>query len=304
MNDPLKEAQEILTLNHSSQHLAIEPALQFIFWSAIKFVGSAAVRWFYKTTIDGGTYFLSCLPWLILRKQQKITPSTTNDKPNWFIGFKLLLTDRNIRTLNISRLLNNLTYVTWTTALPLLLAKVAHGDTDLFAQEQGISTSLVSGGFILATLLGTWLAKRPKLMSTMVWSSTLLGFSSVVLLSISLFQNEILYVSAFLLGLGTYCFRISGMTLGQAFTPEKMLGAVIVAGDTVVRSWSFLVSLSAIGIFALHETLEMSTTTLGIIVIIVPAFSLISPFLIGKLARTFIARNQVQDKQESTTTLA
>lgn len=255
--------------------------------------------------IDGGTYILSCVPWLILRqKQQQEVKVPMQEKPNWFIGFKLLLTDSNIRLLNISRLLNNLAYVTWTTALPLLLAKIVKGDADLFAQEQGISTSLISAGFLLASLLGTWLAKDQKLIRTMIWSSSLLGFASVLFLSFSLFQSKVLYVSAFLLGLGTYCFRISGMTLGQAFTPKKMLGAVIVAGDAVVRGWSFFVSLAAIAIFSLHETWEMSTKTLGILMLALPSFSLISPFLIGRLAKTFIERNQTLEQKDSTQTVA
>ncbi len=111
--------------------------------------------------IDGVTYILACLPWIILKKKQNqsaLNPAVS--KPNWFIGFQLLLKDRNIRLLNISRLLNNLAYATWMTTFPLFLAKIAQGDEKIFSQEQGITTSLVSGGFILATLIGTSFAKQ------------------------------------------------------------------------------------------------------------------------------------------------
>ena len=253
--------------------------------------------------IDGITYVISCLPWLILKKRGiQFAQDRISAKPSWLIGFKLLLQDPNIRSLNISRILNNLAYVTWTTALPLFLAKVAQGNTALFAEGQGIATSLVSAGFILASLLGIWFAKHPKIMPSLVWGASLLGFSSVVLLSLSFFQSNSLYVSAVLLGIGTYCFRITGMTLGQAFTPEKMLGAVIIAGDTVVRTWSFFVSLAVIGIFRLHESWELSTSALGVLMIVLPGFSLFSPFVIEKLAKTFVERNQIQEKKESPVT--
>jgi len=250
--------------------------------------------------IDGGTYVLSCLPWLILKKNQQTVKLLPEKKVvNWFIGFKLLIKDQNIRILNISRLLNNLAYVTWTTSLPLLIARIANRDTDLFAQKQGLSVSLVSGGFLLASLLGTLFAKHQKLMTMIVWGSSLLGFSSVVLLALALFKSEILYISAFLLGVGTYCFRISGMTLGQAFTPEKVLGSVIVAGDTVVRGWSFFISLLAVGIFGLNETWELSIPAFGAFLIIPAGFSLLSPLLLGNLAKTFVTRNQVEENRTS-----
>lgn len=246
--------------------------------------------------IDGITYLVSCLPWLMIKKHYKINNDPVKSTPDWFVGYKLLIKDQNIRSLNLSRLLNNLAYVTWTTALPLLLAKIAKGDTSLFAQQQGISSSLVSGGFIVASLVASWFVRQTKLMATMVWGSSILGFSSVTLLALSLFQSELLYLSAIFLGLGTYCFRISGMTLGQAFTPEKMLGAVIVAGDTIVRGWSFIISLSIISIFRLHETCGFSTPALGVFVTILPCFSLFSPLLIGKLAKGFLKQNEEQSK--------
>jgi hypothetical protein len=51
------------------------------------------------------------------------------------------------------------------------------------------------------------------------------------------------------------------------------------AGDTVVRGWSFFISLAAVGVFSLHETWEMSTKMLSALMLVLPAFSLMSPFL-------------------------
>lgn len=245
--------------------------------------------------IDGITYLLSCLPWIFLKKKMVEKNYATKDKIKWFVGFHLLIKNKNIFMLNISRLLNNLSYVTWITALPLLIAKIAMGDVNLFAKEQGISTSLLSGGFILASLMGVFFSKHQRLISVLVWCSTLFGLSAIILLSLSLFQNVFLYVSAFLIGLGTYCFRISGITLGQAFTPKEHLGSVIIAGDMVVRGWSFFVSIATIGIFNLHENWELSIIGLSVLVTIFPVFSLFAPFLTRKLARAFIERSLPND---------
>lgn len=246
--------------------------------------------------IDGATYVLSCLPWIILKKKQNFEAlSSPVSKPNWFIGFQSLLKDKNIRLLNISRLLNNLAYATWMTSLPFFLAKISQGDKAIFAQEQGIATSLVSGGFILATLIGTAFAKRYRLMTTMLWAASFLGAGAVALLACSLVQKETIYIGAFFAGTGVYCFRILGITLGQAITPKDILGAVIIAGDTVVRGWSFLISLLAVGIFQLHEIFSFPLSVLGTVIFLLSTFSLISPFLIGNLVKDFVSKNQAAE---------
>lgn len=243
--------------------------------------------------IDGVTYILSCFPWIILKQKQNLSESQYSiSKPNWFIGFQSLIKDKNIRLLNISRLLNNLAYATWMTTFPLFLAKVANGDRNIFTQEQGIATSLLSGGFILATLIGTAFSKKYRLLITMLWAASILGSISVALLACSLFQKEALYLGAFFVGIGAYCFRILGITIGQAITPKEILGAVIIAGDTVVRGWSFFISLFAISIFGLHESFDLPLSILSILIIILSAFSLISPFLIGSMVKDLVSKNQ------------
>lgn len=243
--------------------------------------------------IDGATYILSCLPWIVLkRKQSLLQLNSTVSKPSWFIGFQTLVRDKNIRLLNISRLLNNLAYAIWMTIFPFFLAKIAHGDENIFVQEQGVATSLISGGFILATIVGTSFANQCRLMSGMLWAASILGSASVALLVCSVLQKETIYLGAFFAGIGAYCFRILGITIGQAITPKNILGAVIIAGDTIVRGWSFFISLFAISIFHLHESLDFSLESLGAFIFIISSFSLISPFLIKNIVKDFVTRYQ------------
>lgn len=244
--------------------------------------------------IDFCTYIISFLPWFFLRKKYGKTLKTFPDqKSNWFIGFKLLISNEHIKYLNISRLMNNLSFVTWTTALPLLLAQSSQGQTDIFVKEQGLAISLVSAGFIMSSLIGTCFSKHAKMLIFLSWSASIFGFFSVILLVVSTSYIYALYFGAFLSGMGTYCFRISGMTLGQAITPKNDLGAVIIAGDTVVRIWSFFVSCFVIFILGVSEKSHNFQT---FFIIFIPIFSLLSPLLL-KGPLSFYSNNKLSTNE-------
>ena len=83
------------------------------------------------------------------------------------------------------------------------------------------------------------------------------------------------------------------MTLGQAFTPPSALGPVIIAGDTVVRSWSFLVSANTLFIFELYNLWELSFGTLFFLVNIFPCGSIFAPKWSLPLARKCASSPQV-----------
>ncbi|MFA6915062.1 MAG: hypothetical protein WC222_01580 [Parachlamydiales bacterium] len=102
-------------------------------------------------------------------------------------------------------------------------------------------------------------------------------------------------ISACMLGVGTYCFRLSGMTLGQAFTPPSALGPVIIAGDTIVRSWSFLVSASTLFVFELHNLWGLSFGTLFFLVNILPSGCIFAPKWSLLLARKCASSNQTDN---------
>lgn len=241
--------------------------------------------------IDGATYLISCLPWLKLRKVGFYNEKL-NEKINWLIGFKTIYSNFDVRSLTIGRLLVNLAYVSCTTAVPLILARITSHSVELFSSRQGFVNSLVSCGFIGASIIGIKIGKNSKLMLTLIYLSSLLGFLSYVLLIASLELPGLIYSSALLLGIGTYCFRISGMTLGQAFTPPSILAPVIIAGDTAVRLWSFFVSLITVFIYQLGDTLGLSLINFFALALFVPAFSLLAPFWTLHLARAFVQKNQ------------
>ena len=73
-------------------------------------------------------------------------------------------------------------------------------------------------------------------------SSSVIAFTAIILY---VFTQSIitLFIMGFIAGIGQFLFRISGMTLGQAITPEDKLSEVILAGDTIVRGVTAIYSM-------------------------------------------------------------
>lgn len=236
--------------------------------------------------IDGCTYLVSILPWLIVRRNMRNTKeSPGQEKLNYFLGFQVLYNNPHVRDLTISRLLNNLAYVTCTTAIPLVIARIANKDQEFFTYQLAITNTLISTGFIGAGLSGALVTRNSKNVVTLVYLASILALGACVVLSGAIMFPPLLYISACMLGVGTYCFRLSGMTLGQAFTPPAALGPVIIAGDTIVRSWSFLISASPLAIFEFHSLWGLSFGTLFFMLNTLPSGCLFAPKWSLALAR-------------------
>lgn len=241
--------------------------------------------------LDGCTYLISALPWLIIKRKlgEPFGPQVL-EKNNFFLGFKVLYQNPNVRTLTISRMLNNLSYVTCTTAIPLVIAKIANNDQELFTFNLAITNTLISTGFISAGLLGAAFSRKSNVV-LLVYSASILALTACFMLTAAILNPLLLYIAALLLGIGTYCFRLSGMTLGQAFTPPSALGPVIIAGDTIVRGWSFFVSASTLFIFELHNLSGISLGTFFLMLNILPCGSLLAPKWSLPLARKYAKKN-------------
>ena len=188
------------------------------------------------------------------------------------------MSNANLRYLTIGRLLNNLAYVSWAVALPLVVASIADDDVGLFANNQGLANAMLSIGSIALGILGSFFLKGRSSIPTMVFLSSIMGFLSVGMLLMGYHKPILICLSGFMLGAGQYCFRLTGMILGQANTPKYLLGSVIIAGDTIVRFWSFIISF--IVIFLFQKEIK------GVILIL-SSFALATPMLTLSLARVY-----------------
>lgn len=238
--------------------------------------------------VDGVTYMMSCIPWLAFLKNRY---AQEKKKVDWLLGFKVMIENPAVRSLTFSRLLNNCAYASAVTLLPLVLARGAGGDTQIFSFRQGFSNSLISIGFILSGIVSAKYNKNVSFIKPLVLLASLSGFLSFLILYASLMWVSFIYVGAFLLGLGTYCFRISGMTLGQAYTPSTALGPTIIAGDTIVRFFSFLISLCTL--FTFEYLLDSNLPVFLAVMwgLLIPALALLAPYFSLNLAKEFVRRH-------------
>ncbi len=227
--------------------------------------------------VDAVTYIVSALPWLLIR-QFKMPDDKLGQEKSWFAGFRELWCNTNLRALTLGRLLNNLAYVTWAVALPLTVAKMANYNVGLFASTQGWANAMLSTGSIIAGVAGSFFFKGRSAISKMVFLSSFMGFFAVIMLSAGSRASILIGVSGLILGVGQYCFRLSGMLLGQANTPRHLLGSVIIAGDTIVRFWSFMVSFVVILCFYWN---------ISEVILLVSSCALVTPILTLNLARRY-----------------
>ena len=200
---------------------------------------------------DAATYFATCVPWAIVHRKSLLNATNSAKKPEWLLGFKMILQDINLRRLNLSRLINNIAYVSFGTAIPVFIGRAVAGDGGGFSRWVGVTYSALSVGFLFSSLTGlSGLLKKANLMVVSLLIPVL-GFVAVALASLTT-NTATVAVAAFLAGFGQFFFRISGITIGQHYTPKEFLAPIIIAGDSVVRLYS--TGVSALAVFLLTNS--------------------------------------------------
>lgn len=180
-------------------------------------------------------YLLTCLPWLISKELRQLASNKGQRRKSSWAGYKIIVDSPALRGLTISRVLNNLLFTGLIVLIPMMVAK-ASTTNEQFTFIQNVVLSLISAGFVVNGLVSNNILKnRPALAATFAKLSTLFAAVAIAIAASFGFAQYSLYVMALLIGWGQFYFRISGMTLGQAVTPQEHLGEVILASDTLVR---------------------------------------------------------------------
>ncbi len=180
-------------------------------------------------------YALTCLP-LVFSKELRQLPSSVNrkDRGSWE-GYKIIMESPALRGLTISRVLNNLLFTGLIVLIPMMVVKTSTTNQQ-FTFIQNVVLSLISASFVINGLVSNNLLKnKPALAATFAKMSTLFAALAIAVSAGFGFSEYSLYLMALMIGWGQFYFRVSGMTLGQAVTPQEHLGEVILAGDTLVR---------------------------------------------------------------------
>ena len=188
-------------------------------------------------------YFSTCLPWILSKDLRNLVFYDTNKNTFSTNGYRIILLNKPLRGLTISRILNNLLFNGIIILIPVMIVKSTHSNSH-FTFIQNLVISIISVGFILNGLISNSILKRNPL-SASIFSkmSTIFALLAIVIASILQFNEYSLCIMALLLGWGQFYFRVSGMTLGQIATPSDHLAEVILAGDTLVRGITAIYSI-------------------------------------------------------------
>lgn len=250
-----------------SLNTAIELATPALAGLVIAFYGSKICYLF-----DSLTYALTCIPWIFLRRH---APDVIIMKrqPDIFIGFKIIFKDKFLLRLNMSRLLNNISYVTFGTCIPIWIGNVVKNNEVLFSKNLGIAHSSLSLGFLCSSLFGLSGLIKNSNISRITWITSGFAFLGVI---IGFISTDVIGVFAgcTIVGFAQFFFRISGITIGQYYTQKEDLAPVIIAGDGMVRLYSAGVSAMAI---------LMLSNSSPLFIVSICSLTLLAPFVLRPL---------------------
>ncbi|MFC6841328.1 MFS transporter [Xanthomonas theicola] len=230
-------------------------------------------RWCFLIT--AATHLLAAASWTGMRGGGDARPYASG-KTGFLQGYRLILSHPEIRGLTLFRCVNHLAYTTFNVALPLWVAASVAGSSRLPTDLLGQALMLTTASMIAASLLGgTALRRWPQWIGSFPWISSVLGVLSVIVAAAAGGARGLL-LGSLLLGVGLYFFRLCGIVIGAAITPNWAMGPVIVAGDTLNRTGSFLISLVVPGLAAVATPLPL--------LIPFAMLALLSPLLTRKAA--------------------
>ncbi|CAH2560099.1 MFS transporter [Cardinium endosymbiont of Oedothorax gibbosus] len=182
-------------------------------------------------------YILRIIPWQLFRnlgaKEMALQPS------GMLTGFKEIAQNPGLLRITSFRLVSYIATIAYTVSLPILVARIANGNSQVNAQLHSYSISMMHLGFIVSGICGSWILKRkPK------WIICFFNISPIfiVLASIMAFyvtQPCYLQATALLYGMGLYLLRTAIGIIGQALTQNDKLAHVILVGDAVVKFFAY-----------------------------------------------------------------
>ncbi|HLP34833.1 MAG TPA: hypothetical protein VK133_02480 [Amoebophilaceae bacterium] len=184
------------------------------------------------------TYLVRIIPWIIIRFMNLDNQTHTTSTDGMLTGFKEIIHNSGLMRMTLFRMMNHISTIAYFVSLPILVAKMAQGNSQMNAQLYSYSISSYNTGFILSGLWGSfYLRKQPsRIIFFLKTSPILIGLSIVAAFYVSkpiyLFSTSVLY------GIGLYLFRTGNSTIGLALAKKEKLAHVILAGDATVKAFA------------------------------------------------------------------
>lgn len=162
-------------------------------------------------------YILRIILWHLFRDfgaQEMVLQSS-----GMLTGFKEIIQNTVLLRITSFRFTSYMETTAYTVSLPILVARMANGKSQVNAQLHSYSISLIHLGLIVSGICGSWILKRkPK------WIIFLISLICIVLASIiALFVRQPFYLqeTALPFGMGLYLLRTATVIIGQALTKKK-----------------------------------------------------------------------------------
>ena len=190
-------------------------------------------------------YILASLPWLYNKKLRSLTSNTTDVKALSRIqGYKIIYQNKALRDLTVARVLNNLLFAGIMVLMPVIIAR-SSSQNNQFTIIQSICMFAMSAGFIANGFITKILLKKNVgLLPVFAKLATFLALCGIIFAIILNFKPYALYVMATIMGWAQFYLRLGSMSLGQAVTPKKYFAEAILAGDTIIRIFVTIYSIS------------------------------------------------------------
>ena len=187
-------------------------------------------------------YLLRIIPWQ-LSLSMNLGAKIIEKEASAFSGFKEIMDNVGLLRMTIFRIINHIPNVVYMVSLPILVAKIAHGNSQVNAQLYSYSLSFMNIGFILSGIYGSWLLKRNPTLITLFFtlSPMLIGVAVVAAFYVKI--PIYLTATALVYGMGLYFFKTSNCVIGQALTKKNKLAHVILAGDAIVKACAYCVGM-------------------------------------------------------------
>ncbi|WP_133281969.1 MFS transporter [Cardinium endosymbiont of Culicoides punctatus] len=239
-------------------------------------------------------YMLRTIPWQLFLAVNPATKASNIHPLGILTGFKEIASSPGLLRMTSFRMINHIATVSYIISLPILVAKIADGNSQVNADLHSCSLSIINLGFILSGIVGSWmLNKKPGFVILFLYISPIFVVSAAVMAFYSI-QPLYLQCTALIYGMGLYFFRTANSIIGQALTKKEKLAHVILAGDAVVKSIAYGIGALVPSCIMLQPIWDIAPPFVGCVLC-----SLFSLRMTGPIVKLYL--RSLSNKNSSTT---
>lgn len=105
-------------------------------------------------------YILRIIPWQLCRVADIGTEATALQPFGVLTGFKEIVQNPGLLRITSFRLVNYIATIAYTVSLPILVARIAKGNSQVNATLYSYSISMINLAFIVSGICGSWILRK------------------------------------------------------------------------------------------------------------------------------------------------